>query len=333
MAELIRRHSLRSTGRASDGRVLSPGVLAAGVLAVGLLVGGCGVPKSDSGAAGPALGPGPATAGAAAPGTGSPRTTSPAMPISSGSGAPRQTDGPGQAPSDAPGQTAVPTASTRPSADIPTATATATPDPTGTPEPTGTPLFTPAPTQTSTSSGSVDPTATTTGGSTAVPAPSGNGGAASVGSLSATEIGYGNRSLRLSAPDGWVRTTPLLTSQRNRTQWTEPDGTVLVLVEINDASGTDPLTIARWHDAERQSSGNGGYVQGSGRVTPGPGNGATWEYSYRDNSGVRLQALDWFAPVGSTDVALFVSAPPGNQTAARALWVRMIDSTAAGKSG
>ncbi len=147
--------------------------------------------------------------------------------------------------------------------------------------------------------------------------------------LVATEIDYDDRSLQFDAPRGWTRTTRLRNAERNRTDFTEPGSDVLVRVEIADPTGNTPLFAARWSDATRRGQGGRYALRG---ISSGPREGATWEYTYVDASGRTLRAVDWFATVGSTGVALYVSAPVGEWSAARALWSRMVDSVRAGDS-
>ncbi len=135
------------------------------------------------------------------------------------------------------------------------------------------------------------------------------------------EISYGHRSLRYVAPEGWRSRVVLRNGERNRTFITSPDGAIVLIVEISDATSTSPRDSAYQHEQSKRDKQH--KFLG---VRPGPGAGATWEYTYVDNStGLRRHAQDWFATVGATDLALFVSAPPSRWPTAVALWQRMVD--------
>lgn len=169
------------------------------------------------------------------------------------------------------------------------------------------------------------PTATTGATPTAVP---------TIGDLVADTIGFGppTSSVGFERPASWSKrrlSTPDGTALRNRTVYSSDDGRFAATVEISPATTTTPYSSASALARSNRRTGRNAYRELS--VAGGPGDGATWEFLYTDPStGVRRHALDHFATVGATDLALLVTAPVDDWPQARALWRTMVASVRPG---
>ena len=145
-------------------------------------------------------------------------------------------------------------------------------------------------------------------------------------------LGPPTRSVHFSRPVGWTETrvtTPDGARLRNRTIFRDPDGRLALTVEIAPASTSSPLTAAFGAQAARSDRGTPGYRLV--RIENGPGDGATWEF-LSTVGGVARHSADWFATVGSTDLAVFVTGPAGDWDAAHDVWERVVDSVEAGET-
>lgn len=145
-------------------------------------------------------------------------------------------------------------------------------------------------------------------------------------------LGPPTRSVHFSRPVGWTETrvtTPDGARSRNRTIFRDPDSGLALTVEIAPASTSSPLTAAFGAQAARSDRGTPGYELV--RIENGPGDGATWEF-LSTVGGVARHSADWFATVGSTDLAVFVTGPARDWDAAHDVWERVVDSVEAGET-
>lgn len=189
----------------------------------------------------------------------------------------------------------------------------------------------------STSPSTVVPTASTSSSATptvtSVPTPTDAPSTTSEVVLRADTISFGppTRSVHFSRPARWTQsrvTTSDGARARNRTIFRSPDGGLSLTVEIAPASTSSPLTSAFGAQAARSDRGTPGYRLV--RIENGPGDGATWEF-LSTVGGVARHSADWFATVGSTDLAVFVTGPARDWDAAHGIWARVVDSVEAGE--
>lgn len=177
---------------------------------------------------------------------------------------------------------------------------------------------------------STSPSATAT--ATSVPTPTDAATTAEV-ALRADTISFGppTRSVHFSRPADWTQsrvTTSDGSRVRNRTIFRSPGSGLSLTVEIAPATTSSPLTSAFGAQAARSDRGTPGYRLV--RIENGPGAGATWEF-LSTVGGVARHSADWFATVGSTDLAVFVTGPAGDWDTAHGIWGQVVDSVEAGQ--
>lgn len=173
------------------------------------------------------------------------------------------------------------------------------------------------------------PTTTPTRGATSAPASPDPTPTAQLRRLIRGTIIADDRSLSVLRPAAWSPTRADTEPSRNRTFYQDSDHRYLIIVEISPATATNPYASALQFASNRQSSLKNSYAAVGTRS--GPDGGASVEYYYTDPAGgQRRHAIDWFATVGSTDVALFAAGPSADWASVHRLWQRMVDSVRAG---